>query len=517
MKTIKEPARDIPVLHEADVIVVGGGPAGIGAALASGRVGAKTVMIERFNCLGGLQTQGNNPTFTFVDPELHNGIIMEIIDRLRKAGAVKNYDDLASFTRGRFKKGVIAAVGEKNLPKRLIETEAGYWGPWGLGFDMENYKVLLDDMMKEANVKMLLHSFAAGAIREGNSLKGVIIETKEGRRAVLGKVIIDTTGEGDIAWKCGAPVMGNEGFPAGPLKGQPGGMLDAFFIGGVDIKKYVSFQEKHLPEWGQMYVGREIIAKAKKQGAHIIGEAVVLAPTFDVYKGGRIYVMNPIYQVEKGKSSLMAEVLTDCDIELRKQAFAVHKVVKENVPGFENSYIERTPNLSCIGDGYRILGEHVVTVAEMREGKAHEDGVAINNMPPDLYEAVGRFIYDILPHDVPYRALVSKGIDNLLAAGTTMSSGGFAKAGLRYCTPSICTGQAAGTAAALAVKQKVSPKKLDVKLLQNTLRKQGARVTVIDLSEEVLAPYKAIQKLRIKFQRGDIKELPLTEEEIGKY
>ena len=83
MKTIKEPARNIPVLYEADVVVVGGGPAGIGAALASGKVGARTVMIERFNSLGGLQTQGNNPTFTFVDPELHSGIITEIIDRLK--------------------------------------------------------------------------------------------------------------------------------------------------------------------------------------------------------------------------------------------------------------------------------------------------------------------------------------------------------------------------------------------------------------------------------------------------
>jgi hypothetical protein len=517
MKTIKETAREIPVLYEADVVVVGGGPAGIGAALASGKIGARTVVIERFNSLGGLHTQGNNPTFTFVDPALHGGIMIEIIDRLKKAGAVKNVDDLASYERGRFKRGVIAALGADNLPKRLVDTEVGYWGPWGISFDMENYKFLLDNMMKEANVKMLLHSFAAGAIREGNSLKGVIIETKEGRRAVLGKVIIDTTGEGDIAWKSGAPVMGDEGFPAGPHKGEPSGMLNAFFIGGVDMKKYRSFQEANMPEWGEMYVGRKIIAKAKEDGAYIKGEAVILAPTFDVYNGGRIYVMNPIYRVEKGKNCLMTEVLTDCEIDLRKQAWAVHKVVKENVPGFENSYIERTPNLPCIGNGHRILGEHIVTIAEMREGKAHEDGVAINNMPPDLYEAVGRFAYDILPHDVPYRALVSKGIDNLLAAGTTMSSGGFSKAGLRYCTPSICTGQAAGVAAALSANHDISPKKLDIKSLQDALRKQGARVTVKEVSAEALAPYRAIQKMGIKFQRGDVKELPVTEEEIGKY
>ncbi len=517
MKTIKEEAREIPVLYEADVVVVGGGPAGIGAALGSGKVGAKTVVIDRFNSLGGLQTQGTNPTFTFVDPAIHGGIITEIIDRLKKAGAVKNADSLAITEKGRFKRAVIAGVGAEKLPKRLIDTEVGYWGPWGVSFDLEYYKFLLDNMMKEANVKMLLNSFAAGAIREGNTLKGVILETMEGRKAVLGNVIIDTTGEGDIAWKSGSPVMGDDGFPAGPHKGESGGALNSFFIGGVDMKKYRAFKEANMPEWGEMYVGRKFIAKAKQEGAYIKGESVVLAPTFDVYNGGRIYVMNPIYAVPKGKKIWMTEVLTECEIDLRKQAWAVHKVVKENIPGFENSYIEKTPNLSCLFSGHRIVGEHTVTIAEMREGKAHDDGVAINNMPPDLYEAVGRFAYDILPHDVPYRSLVSKGIDNLLAAGTTMSCGGFAIAGLRYCTPSICTGQAAGVAAALAANKNISPKKLDVKSLQNALRKQGARVTVKEVSEEELAPYKAVQKIGIRFQRQDISGIPMTEEEIGKY
>jgi FAD dependent oxidoreductase len=517
MKTVKEKAREIPVLYEADVVVVGGGPAGIGAALASGKVGARTVLIERFNCLGGLQTQGNNPTFAFVDPAIHGGIMLEILDRLKKEGALKNINELASWEKGRLKKGIIAAVGADNLPKRFLETEVGYWGPWGTSFDAEYYKFILDNMMKEAQVKLLLHAFASGAIREGNTLKGVILETKEGARAVLGKVIIDTTGEGDIAWKCGAPVLGDDGFPIGPRKGAPGGMLNAFFIGGVDMKKYRAFQEKNMPEWGEMYVGRKFIAKAKEAGAYIKGESVILAPTYDVFNAGRIYVMNPIYRIPKGKTALMTEVLTDCEIDMRRQAFAVHKVVKENVPGFENSYIEKLSNLPCNGNGHRILGEHVITIAEMREGKAHDDGVAINNMPPDIYEAVGRFAYEILPHDVPYRSLVSKEIDNLLGAGTTMSCGEFSKTGLRYCTPSICTGQAAGVAAALSANKNVSPKKLDVKSLQDTLRKQGARVSVKEVSAGDLAPYKTIQKLGLRFQRQDIKELPITEEEIGKY
>jgi hypothetical protein len=516
VKKILEPENKIDVFAEADVIVVGGGPAGIGAALAAGRNGAKTILIERFGSLGGLQTQGNNPIFTFVDPELHNGIIQDILSGLGKAGALKDQKDLPAYQSGRMKKLIMQRVGADKLPKRLVRTDVGYWGVWGVTFDQEYYKLLLDNMIQEAGVKLLFHAFAVGSIRKGNSLQGIMIECKEGRKAVLGKVIIDTTGEGDISWKSGAAVLGDGGFPVGARKGHGGGMLNAFFIGGVDMKKFYAFREANMEDWGQMYGGRELVKQEKAKGAHIIGESVVLASHQDVYNNGRIYVMNAIHETPPGKRSWMTEVQTDCEIDLRKQMWAVHKMLKENVPGFENSYVEKTPVLYCTGQAHRLQGEYVLTVGDMRSGRAFDDGVVINNMPPDLYEAVGRFGYEILPHDVPYRSLVSKELENLLAAGTTISCGEFSVHGLRYCTPSICTGQAAGTAAALAVKNRVTPKMLDVKLLQNALRKDGARVTVKDLSEEALEPYRFIQSLGIKYQRGDVQQTYATEEEIDK-
>jgi hypothetical protein len=127
----------------------------------------------------------------------------------------------------------------------------------------------------------------------------------------------------------------------------------------------------------------------------------------------------------------------------------------------------------------------------------------------------GRFGYEVLPHDVPYRALVSKDIDNLMAAGTTLSSGVFATTALKYCTPSICTGYAAGTAAALATKDKVTPKQLDVKKLQDTLRGDNAKVTVKEVSDEEMEPYKYIQKLGLIFRRTE-KEL-IPEDVIANY
>jgi len=202
---------------------------------------------------------------------------------------------------------------------------------------------------------------------------------------------------------------------------------------------------------------------------------------------------------------------------MRKQAWELFKLLKKVVPGFENSYLERTSNLPCIGIGHRIIGDLVLSVGDMRKGRVFEDSVAINNMPPDIYESVGRFKFDIMPHDIPYRCLISKEIDNLLTAGTTISAGTFSGSGLRYCTPSICQGQAAGTAAAIASKSNVALKNIDIKLLQDTLREQGAIVSVSDVSKEALEPYKLIKRINITFKRQDIDEIAIPEREIAKY
>ncbi len=516
MKKIIEPQRATEVLDEAEVIVVGGGPAGIAAALASGRVGAKTLLMDNFGSLGGIQTQGNNPTFSMVDPELHGGIMQEILIRLKDDGALKNNDDIP-FPKSHFKDLIIAAVGKEKLPRRFIETEVGSWGCWATSFDAEYYRYLLDDMMQEAGVKLMYHVWAADVVREENRLTGVIIEGKEGRRAVLGKVIIDTTGNGHIAWKSGAPVMGEEGYPAGKKRGRHSGMLDSFFIGNVDMQRFWKFKKENFEEWGQMYAGREMVKQAKAKGAYIRGESVLISEHFDVYNTGRVFIMQPIHPVAEGNKCWMTEEMTACEIDMRRQTWAVFNMLKENLPGFENAYIEKTPVIPCVGNGHRILGDYVVTIGDMRAGRAFEDGVSIANMHPDLYEAVGRFAYETIPYDIPYRALVSKGVENLLSAGGTISCGGFAQSALKYCSPTICMGQAAGAAAGLAATHDVAPKRLDVKLLQETLIAQGAKTTVKNVPEEVLAPYKALQKMNLVFKRQDVAELAVSEEELAEY
>jgi hypothetical protein len=517
MEKVIVPQKEINVLENVDVIVVGGGPAGIGAALASGRNGAKTILIETMGSLGGLQTQGYSPIFSFVDPGIHGGLVLEILNRLKEAGALRNLENLDPRIRNEMKIRLTKALGRENLPKRMIETEVGYWGPWGRAFDIEYYKFLMEKMMVETGVGILYHTFATDVIREGNIIKGVIIESKESTQAILGKSIIDCTGVGDIVWKSGAPCLGDEGVEIGRNKGDPGGNLNSFYIGGVDMEKFEKYKAENRDDWRGMYGGRQLIKKGKREGAYIKSEAMIITELFDVYERGRLYVMNPVHLTPKDKKGWMVGEISNAEIDMRRQAWAVFNLLKDNVPGFEKAYIERTSHIPVIGIGHRIKGDYILNVGDMREGKIFEDGIAINNMPPDLYERVGRFGYEILPHDIPYRCLVSEKIENLLAAGTTISSGSFANSGLRYCTPSICQGQAAGTAAALASKTNVTPKNVDIKLLQDTLRKQGVIVTVKDVPEEVLAPYRLIKKLKIYVQRQDVKEMAATEEEIAKF
>ena len=462
MKTVLEPQRETPVFYEADVVVVGGGPAGIGAALASARNGAKTILIEQFGGLGGQQTMGMSSSFSLVDPEIQGGIIQDIIGRLRKEGAIQ---------------------ADSSSRSRSL-------GFTTVAFDMEYYKFLLDNMMAEAGVKLLYHTFGVGTIKQDNTLKGVIVECLQGRFAIMGKVIIDVTGNADIAWKSGAPCF-DGGHPKGPGKGRHMGLGCRYYMAGVDAAKYKKFKEENPKEWTGMYVGRSLIEKAIAEGKyHGYRRTIVL----HAFRSGIAMLEGLSYPLQLGHHGWMVEDLTDGEIDLRKQIFSAWRLIKDNVPGFEHATVEKTAVIPVLRDTHRIIGDYVLTEEDVAKGQAFDDSIAISNMVPDIYGPDGEHYYEpakTLPHDIPYRCLVSKETENLLGAGSTISADFASWGAVRYCAPSICTGEAAGTAAALAVKNKVSPKKLDVKQLQKTLQKQGARTSVKNVPQEVLDEYKA--------------------------
>lgn len=466
MKTIVEASREVPMLCETDVVVIGGGAAGIGAALGAARTGAKTVLIEKFAFMGGCQTLTFNDSFSFVDDRIQGGLIKEIIQNLIDGGAV-------------FKPSIGA------IKQNWSIAEGCYY------FDAEYYKLMLDRMMKDAGVKMLYHTFAVAGISEGNQLRGVIVETHQGRMAVLAKTVIDCTGICDLAWKAGAEVTGEEGYPDnryGPFKGQHMGYGYGYFATGVDYKKFRAFAEENVEEWDCWVKGRKLFTASKESGElHSLRTSII----FQEYEDGRVWMLSPGYTLPVGHHPWMVEDMSIAEMDLREQSHSILNLLKKHVPGWENAKVEQTASRLMFRDGHRLVGEYTLTENDMRSAATFEDSVVCCNMCPDPFFPNGghHFKFDVTPYDIPYRALVSKTYDNLMAAGGAMSSDFMTWAAIRYCTPSVCTGQAAGTAAALAAKNGVTPKALDVKLVQAELQRAGLRTTNKDLDPAVVEEY----------------------------
>lgn len=475
MKMITEPKRKTPVAFNADVVVVGGGPAGIGAALAAARNRAKTILVEQLGYLGGAATNCLVTVFEGVDFAIYGGIFREVCGQLKREGKVLD-DTWACFT-----------------------------------FDGEYYKFLLNNMMEEGGVKLLFHAYGVDAIKEGNTIKGIFIESKEGRQAVLGKIVIDATGSADIAWKSGTPCM-TEGHPSG----RPLGFTWAVMYGGVDTNKLIKLKQEQPDEWGppimaeQIELGaRPIIPRGYLWGGHgLVKKGKAEGRLYQNHENfnmimmpgpGRLLVQALHVSLPKGHHGWRVEDLTYGEIDARKQSWSTYNYLKKNLPGFEKAYIEQTPTHLGMRDTHRILGEYILSKGDMLQGRAFNDSIAMCNFPEDIHGPddghSGR--RDIPPYDIPYRCLVPKDTENLLAAGSVTSTDISVWASSRNMACSMSTGQAAGTAAALAVKNKVTPRKLDVKLLQQTLRKQGAQISVKYVSKKILDVYQRhIQTIR---------------------
>jgi hypothetical protein len=416
-KTIHEKARNIDIFTEADVIVVGAGPAGVTAAIAAAREGADTILMERYGHLGGMATGG---LVLMINPSLGQG--KEWLDRLNKVNGIHD----------------------------LSKTNEPEW-KHALMVDPELLKCILNDMALETGVKLLLHSWTTTAVVEKNTVKGVIFESKSGRQAVMGKVIIDATGDGDIFASAGAD------FDASLDKGyRTSEMAMVFRIGGIDFDKLADFRKAEPDNWIKMRGEGFKIA-----GFHI---APVPAQRKDVF-----WVNNFI----RGKSCLKVADLNWVEVNVRKAMIPFYSYYKKNVPGFENSYIYDSASQVGTRGSRRLIGEYVLTGEEAKAGKKFDDTVLIFPRGVPL-----SWPADSPPENVamPYRCLVPAKLEGLLTAGRCFSSDQAANSMFNVISHCIQMGQAAGTAAALAVKSKVLPRKVDIKTLQKRLAAQGVEL-----------------------------------------
>jgi len=438
MKTYLEPARELKVCCEADVIVVGGGPGGHSAAIAAARNGANVALFERYGHLGGMSTGGIVIQIPHMsdggDKQQIAGLCQEWLDRLSLIGGSLQPDrkDIGSSDPALVKRWQRFMGNVKN---GRIEYTA-----W---VDPELLKCILNDMAEEAGINLFLHSWGTAVIKEDDAVKGIVFESKSGRRAVMGKVVIDGTGDGDLLPMAGAGYDG---------RWEPGArstMLALVFrLGNCDYQKYCDFQ-KAEPERYQALMSE----LAKVAGTRLLP---LPSPRNDV-----MWVNNWI----PGLDCTRQEDLTRLEVEMRKIMRRGHAFMKEKIPTFENSFILDTASQTGTRGARRLAGEYVMTGSDLSSGKIPADVVA---MIPRLGPAGDApLVY------FPYRALVPETVEGLIVAGRSFSSDAAANNMLNLIPHCIAMGQAAGTAAALALKNGTSLRKVNIKELQKTLAAQG--------------------------------------------
>jgi hypothetical protein len=456
-KTIIEPSREIKVCREADVVVVGGGPGGIGSAIAAARSGAETVLIERYGHLGGMATGG----LVNIIPNLSDisgkqylfGLNQELIDRLDARGGASypKREDWGTTDREVVDYYLNANLGwfyirkDVNINKeRVLYTAV---------VDPEIFKDELNDMVTEAEVDLFLHSWGTQPIMDGNTVKGVIFESKSGRQAILGKVVIDSTGDGDMFVAAGAEF---------DSKLDPhlrtAWLAMVFWLVNVDIRKADEFKasqpEKHA----------ELMQELEKLGGHPFYFTGIL-------KNQENCVWFHAFQPRSDGSSSDAkdvEELTRVDVRARKRALITYEFFKKHVPGFEKSFIMLSASQLGIQGGRRVIGEYTLTDKDMESDEIFDDTIAVlaNNDNGEISAKHPTLC-------IPYRCLVPHTVDGLLVACRAFSSADSINHHFNIIPHCICYGQAAGTAAAMAAKASIQPRNVDYKALQDNLIKQG--------------------------------------------
>ncbi len=432
--TIKEATREVPVADRSDVVVVGGGPAGISAAVTAARCGASVTLLERYPYLGGLASGG----MVLVLDDMHNdteitvtGICLEMIERMKMKGLCVTPED------------------HERMPDMRDKPEMWRkYARWGLfdfhtqkmphpicfsaSFDPDGFKRATYDLIDEAKVKLRLHSWFSSAIVEDGQIKGVICDTKEGRQAILGDVVIDATGDLDVAASAGAKFQ------------------EASFIlttvsrwGNVDTDRAEAFQ----------FDEPERFQKLDHEAKRIIGGCWAYW-WLKTPLPGVVWLNCPHMPQYSG---LKVADLTAAEFEGRARIDRLLAFARENMPGFEKAHIVDFAPQAGVRTTRLLEGEYVVTKDDVMQRRYFDDTVCR-----------GRDYY------TPYRALLPKDIDQLLVAGRHYSATPQAQKKSREIPPCMAQGQAVGVAATVALNAGTVVRDVDITAIQKQMRALGA-------------------------------------------
>lgn len=433
---IEEQARQTPVMATPDVLVVGGGSAGLAAACAAARAGAQTMLVERYGFLGGTLTAvtlgGFCGGYGLFDDELREvvgGFYSQLVDRLKYKDAVQP----------------VRRVGNVHA----------------VPYDPARLRVALDETLDAHGVRFLLHTQVVDVVRSGSVVKAVVVANKSGRSAIVPRVVIDCSGDGDAAFLAGASYVLGDG-------SEMQFASSMFRMAGVDAEAFAAYSREQITE---------MLEQAVADGFALPRTAVALwgGPVPHIFHLNSTKITRP----DGSPFNLVdPHELTAAEKEGRRQAYLYEEVTRKYVPGFASARIvDMGANLG-VRETRHILGDHVLTEQDIETFQKPDDGVVCSAWPMEVHARGRKTIWKHLPdrefYKIPYRSLLVRDFSNLLVAGRNLSATHMAQASARVAAQCFGMGEAAGTAAAMALGVGDDVRAIDVPALLADLERNGA-------------------------------------------
>lgn len=436
--TVREEAREIDIYHATEVCVVGGGPAGCAAAWAAAKAGADVTLVERYNCLGGLST---------------GGLVMWI-DRMTDWHGNHVIQGFARHFIERMPADGVAGPPQSDWGSK-DEKKVAYWGQrttafhgivqWAPTLDPEKMKLVGQEMLLEAGVRIVFHAWAARPIVEAGAAKGVIFESKAGRQAILAKIVVDTTGDGDMFARAGAEF--DTDIEEGDVHHS---MNTGWVLGGVDMNRWINWKVLYPEQLTQL------IEQGRKELGFFQTPYVSWRPDIALWLGPR----------QSGLSALDVDDMTEVEIRSHRLMEGHCRFFRENAPGFENAYSLQSASQLGVRHTRRLAGVERIERGNWSDGTPVATEVGVSPSISPKFPVVS----------VPYGSLVPRALDGLLAAGRHMSCDANSHGFMREIPQCWLTGHAAGVGAAVAADRGIQPREVEVGEVRKILREQGAHL-----------------------------------------